>query len=288
MFDTIVIVDWSGGEDSGPRPRKDAIWAAAVRDGIAEEPVYLRNRDMAEDWLSRLFRAELEAGRRVFAGFDFPFGYPAGFTARVTAHANPLSLWDWFAAELEEGPKGNNRFHLAARLNGLYPGAGPFWFNGLKADLAGLPRKGQERAGHGAKERRLCETFAPGAFTCWQMGGAGAVGGQVMTGMARLSRLRAVFSGQIAVWPFEPLDRPIAFIEVWPSLYTDAVRAEAAPGEIRDRAQVRVVAGIVAAMAAGGALGTVLDAVPEAARAEEGWIFGVPAPPIPADPCRGG
>ncbi|HBU55668.1 MAG TPA: molybdopterin guanine dinucleotide synthesis, partial [Sulfitobacter sp.] len=26
-FNTFVVVDWSGGNDTGPTPRKDAIWA---------------------------------------------------------------------------------------------------------------------------------------------------------------------------------------------------------------------------------------------------------------------
>lgn len=277
-FDTIVVVDWSGGRDTGPRPCRDAIWAAVIRDAVPHEPVYLRNRDVAEDWLKRLIAAELAAGRRVLAGFDFPFGYPAGFAARITGHADPLALWDWYAAELVDSAAGNNRFHLAGRLNGLFPGTGPFWFNGLGGEVPGLPRKGCERQGHGMAERRLCEQRAKGTFTCWQMGGAGAVGGQVMTGMHRLTRLRAAFAGQIAVWPFEPLTRPIVLVEVWPSLLAPGVRVLALPGEIRDRAQVRVVAGHLARMAESGTLATALDAAPPVARREEGWILGLPAP----------
>ena len=45
--------------------------------------------------------------------------------------------------------------------------------------------------------RHAVEHLAPGAFTCWQMGGAGAVGGQVMTGLAVLQRLRRRFAGQL-------------------------------------------------------------------------------------------
>ncbi len=276
-FDTIVIVDWSSGKDSGPRPRKDAIWAAVVRDGIAEAPEYLRNRVAAESWMSTLFAEEIEKGRRLFAGFDFPFGYPRGFAKRVTGRTDPLTLWDWYAAHLVDGPTGNNRFHLAARLNGLFPGDGPFWFNGLKTAVPGLPHKGRARHGHGMVERRLCEKAAKGAFTCWQMGGAGAVGGQVMTGMASLARLRAAFADQIGVWPFEPLTRPIAFVEVWPSLYAAEIARDQAAGEIKDAAQVRVLAKRIAAMSAAGGLSKALDDVPAEAMTEEGWIFGAPA-----------
>ncbi len=277
-FDTFVIVDWSGGKDTGRRPRKDAIWAGLVRNGQAEEPTYLRNRQAAEEFLAGLFREELAAGRRVFAGFDFPFGYPRGFSLAATGRADPLALWAWYAQELEDGPAGNNRFDLAGRLNRIFPGKGPFWFNGLRRDIPGLPRKGSDRDGlHGMAEKRLCERLAKGAFTCWQMGGAGAVGGQVMTGMASLARLRAAFPDKIAVWPFEVLARPIALVEVWPSLHADEIAALRGDGEIKDRAQVRVLADRIAAMAARGDLDAALAEVPESARSEEGWIFGLPA-----------
>ena len=50
-FDTVLMVDWSGGNDRGAKPKKDAIWAALVRGGRAGEPIYLRNRQVAEAWL---------------------------------------------------------------------------------------------------------------------------------------------------------------------------------------------------------------------------------------------
>ena len=42
LFDTYCMVDWSGGNDTGPRPRKEAIWACIERGGDVQEPVYLR------------------------------------------------------------------------------------------------------------------------------------------------------------------------------------------------------------------------------------------------------
>lgn len=274
-FDTIIIVDWSGGNDRGPTPKKDAIWAALIRDDTAEPPRYFRNRQVAEAWLGDIFAAELAAGRRVLAGFDFPFGYPSGFSRRVTGRADPLAIWDWFAARLEDEPKRNNRFHLAGRLNALFPGTGPFWFNGLKEDVAGLQRRKDGWGGHGLEERRLCERAAKGAFSCWQMGGAGAVGSQVMTGMAALARLRAQSPGAIAVWPFEALDAPIALLEVWPSLFARAVAAATRPDDIKDAVQVSVLADWIAGLRNEGTLERALSDMPEEARIEEGWIFGL-------------
>lgn len=277
-YDTVVMVDWSGGNDTGPRPRRDAIWAAVARDGVLDAgETYLRNRAAAAGWLADLLDGELAAGRRVLAGFDFPFGYPAGFAGRLTGRADPLAVWSWMAEHLEDGPGGNNRFDLAGRINAMFPGVGPFWFNGLGRDIAHLPRRGRDRHGHGMAERRQVETRAAGSFPCWQLGGAGAVGSQVMTGMAALERLRRAFPGQISVWPFEPLDRPVVLAEVWPSLLGDAVRAAMREGEIRDAVQVRVLARAIAAAARDGRLVAMLEAAPGEARREEGWILGVGA-----------
>ncbi|MEX5727176.1 molybdopterin molybdotransferase [Rhodovulum iodosum] len=276
-FDTIVVVDWSAADDRGPTPKKDAIWAAVQRNGAAAPPVYLRSRTAAEDWLAGLCEAELAAGRRLLLGFDFPFGYPAGFAESVVKATDPLALWDWFAAALPLEAKAAERFHLAARLNALFPGVGPFWFNGLQDDIPHLPRT-DIREGHGMAERRLCEESAAGAFPLWQMGGAGAVGGQAMTGMAALARLRARFQGQVAVWPFEPLDAPIALVEVWPSLFASDIAAAQGPDEIKDAAQVRVLAAHIATAQRDGHLDCALSDVPVEAKTEEGWILGLGQP----------
>ena len=276
-FDCVIVVDWSGGNDTGPRPRKDAIWACRACQGEADAPVYLRNRQAAFDWLCTTIEAEREQGRRVLAGFDFPFGYPDGFGSALTGRTDPLALWDWFGTHLEDTPRLNNRFDLAGRINARFPGTGPFWFNALGRDVPGLPRLGRERGGHGLAERRLVETLAPGAFTCWQMGGAGAVGSQAMTGLAMLSRLRAALAGQVAVWPFQTPDAPVVLVEVWPSLVDDAVRALQRTDEVRDAAQVRVLADALGRMAQTGTLQDALSAPLPDAALREGWILGVGA-----------
>lgn len=263
-FDTIVMVDWSSGNDRGRSPKKDGIWAGVQRADGPQEPVYLRNRQVAEDWLVTFFRAEMQAGRRVLAGFDFPFGYPAGFARAVTGADDPLALWDWFEGRAEDTPKANNRFDLAGQINlEIGAGKGPFWFNGAQRDIAGLARTKADYA-NPFPDKRQCEHLAKGAFTCWQMGGAGAVGGQVMMGLPVLARLRRQFD--VAVWPFEPLAAPIAFVEIWPSLTVGA----APEGMIKDAWQVAEVARQVGAIPA-----DVLDEILTVDAPEEGWIFGL-------------
>lgn len=259
-FDSFVMVDWSGGNDRGAAPKRDAIWAC----GAGEVPVYLRNRQVAEDWLCARIEGELAAGRRLCLGFDFPFGYPAGFAGALGV-AGPLALWDWFEARIEDAPGANNRFDLAGEVNRRFGGNGPFWGNGLQRDIDGLPRT---KAGYRNPfpDRRAVERLAKGSFTCWQLSGAGAVGSQVMMGLPVLARLRRRFAGRVAAWPFEALDRPVALVEIWPSLDMPPVPE----GWIRDAWQVRSVADRLAAMAP--------EALAEALQveaAEEGWILGV-------------
>lgn len=277
-FDTFAMVDWSGGNDTGLRPRKDAIWACVVRNGTALEPVYLRNRQIAENWLGDLIDTELAEGRRLLLGFDFPFGYPQGFARALTGTDDPLTLWDWFERRIQDAPKANNRFDLAGQINRQFGGNGPFWANGLARDIDGLPRT---KAGYHNpfEDRRAIETRAKGSFTCWQMAGAGAVGGQVMMGLPVLARLRRRFASKLSVWPFEPLSTPVALVEIWPSLTLGA----APDDRIKDAWQVEQVALNLAHMPV-----LELEALLDVYAPEEGWILGVPQnkPDIAPPPLR--
>ncbi len=267
-FDSFVVVDWSSGNDTGPRPRKDAIWAGAVLDGVEQEPLYFRNRPLAVDWLRKLFASEILAGRRLLAAFDFPFGYPTGFARGLTGTDDPFEVWAYLHEHLIDMPNSNNRFALAGEINALFPGVGPFWFNALKHDIPHLPRKGLDRRDHGQSERRVAEQRAQGAFTCWQMGGAGAVGGQVMTGIAALQSLRLEFPQDVAVWPFQQNEAPVLLVEIWPTLIDGIVRDQ--KDEIRDRAQVRLLTRALAGLPEDRLAAMLAVDAPE-----EGWIFGL-------------
>ncbi|WP_106746328.1 molybdenum cofactor synthesis domain-containing protein [Yoonia maritima] len=245
-FDSVLMVDWSGGNDRGPTPKKDAIWACVAREGDAEDPLYFRNRHEAEQWIETFLAQEQALNRRVLAGFDFAFGYPHGFSNALTGSDDPLALWDWFAERVIDTAKENNRFELAGEINGLFSGIGPFWGNGLKRDIAGLPRKGSLRTNTSFAERRSAEQIATRAFPVWQLSGAGAVGSQVIMGLPMLSRLRHKFS--VSVWPFEPLENPITFIEIWPSLIAKAVTATQPTDRIKDAHQVWLMAKAISGM----------------------------------------
>ena len=91
----------------------------------------------------------------------------------------------------------------------------------------------------------------------------------MFTGLPVLERLRRQFAGQIAVWPFEPLDRPVSFVEIWPGLINPAVKEAEARGGIRDAHQVGMLARAVSRLPEA-RLKVMLDV----SAPEEGWIMG--------------
>ncbi len=275
-FDTVMVVDWSGGNDTGPRPRKDAIWSAVARNGASDNPVYHRNRVAVMAYIRAFLSEERAEGRRVLVGFDFPFGLPSGAASAISGSADPLDLWDWFAQNLQDTPETNDRYALAGRINGLFPGHGPFWFNGTSEDVKGLPHKKSDWAlPPDLSEHRAVERETAGTFSCWQLGGAGAVGSQMITGMACLSALRSELGDTVSVWPFQATDTPIVLAEVYPSILRDAVNAALTtnPDEVKDAVQVRLLARALSRMATAGTLDAALEAVPEIGKTE-GWILG--------------
>jgi molybdopterin molybdotransferase len=271
MFDAVLMIDWSGGNDRGPRPTRDAIWACRATSMGTDPPVYLRNRQIAEDWITRTIARDIANGLRVCAGFDFPLAFPQGFACALIGRDDPQGLWDWFAGRVVDGPNANNRFDLAGQINADFPGVGPFWGNGLSRDIAHLPRRGNERTFRWPHPRRATESAAKGSFEVWQLSGAGAVGGQAIMGMPLLARLCRRFAGQVVAWPFDPAgSRPLTLMEIWPSLIAPEIAAGTGMSEIRDAAQVRIMAGLIARLP-GEAIHRLLDHPPS----PEGWIFGV-------------
>lgn len=270
-FDRIVVVDWSASKVPSPKkPSPDAIWMAVHYAG-ATTCTYHRTRHDVIAALCVQFDDALSKGERVLAGFDFPFGYPAGFARAVSGSDDPLVLWADLAARIEDGAdNANNRFDVARDLNRVFPGVGPFW--GCPADLADvdLPTKGSARHGHGMSERRKIETLIPSAQPCWKLYTTGSVGSQALLGIARLQGLRDRYGAALSVSPFQAPDTQIVLTEVYPSLLAKDVSAHQGADEIIDRAQVRVLAEAFA-----GLPGDRLDEMLCEGDAQEGWILGL-------------
>lgn len=265
-FDTILVVDWSAAEGVR-RAEKDAIWIGIARNGAAEAPVHMPTRRAAEAWLADTMRTEIAAGRRVMAGFDFPFGYPRGFARAVTGRDDTLALWDWLAARIDDDEKGrNNRFDVASELNRLFPGTGPFWGKPNEDDWPDIPYRGTARDGHGMAEKRASDLAAKASSSVWQLFFNPTVGSQALMGLPMLSRLRRIEG--VATWPFEPWqDAPAVLTEIWPGLIERAVKA--AGDGIRDAHQVRLLSLALSRLPA-----DELRAMMDIEAPEEGWILG--------------
>ncbi|MBM7068533.1 molybdopterin molybdenumtransferase MoeA [Actibacterium sp. 188UL27-1] len=265
------MVDWSArSKPSAQRPEADAIWIA-----VDDDVTYHRTRAAAEAALIDLLDQAAADGDCILVGFDFAFGYPAGFAKGLIGRDDAKGVWAWLADAITDSPdNANNRFETADRINASFPGTGPFWGRvKTRGDLPALPWGKDGRGGFGLAEHRMTEEQAKGAKTVWQLMGNGAVGSQVLLGLPLLHRLSQRFGACLAVWPFEQADnQQIVVAEIYPSLINTMV-TEA--GGIKDAAQVRLLAAAFAEMQTRGTLGEAFAAAPDRPQThQEGWILG--------------
>jgi precorrin-8X/cobalt-precorrin-8 methylmutase len=292
LFDAYVMVDWSAA--AVPRRGKDSIWVCRWRRGerkpLLENP---QTRLAARDLLLRGLEAEVAARRSVLAGFDFPFGYPAGFAARLGDGGDWRSVWQLLAEWLEEkGDNANNRFAVAARLNErVSAAAAPFW--GCPAGEENSFLRARHHRLHetmGLPEKRLADAWARGPQPVWKLYGNGSAGSQALTGIPVIRWLRHQLAAAAVIWPFEtglapPARAPgrVVFAEIYPSLVPPRSR----PGEVKDAAQLRAIARHFIDLDDAGGLAALFAAdprlTPEERRRverEESWILGVIGAPV--------
>lgn len=305
LFDAYIAVDWSSKNTPTPRKEsRDAIWVGESffdDEGCLHtvDAVYCRTRHTAQVHVRSRLQVHVDARRRVFLGFDFPYGYPAGF-ARALGLADERppwrQVWDELTRLVEDNERNrNNRFLVADALNarcGVSPG--PFWGHDGKDYPALLRTKSDYPYWVGPdlalKYFRIVENVARGSFSAWQLFGNGSVGGQCLVGIPVVHRLRyePTFAPMSRVWPFEtgftahptPEQGPfVLHAEIWPGvpLFIPAKWCD----DIRDREQVRTVVCQLAALDADGHLGALFDTPRQLSREavrvcerEEGWILG--------------
>jgi len=207
----------------------------------------------------------------------------AGFGRRLAGSDDPFAIWAWLARRITDDARNRHNLRaVAAAANAAFPGVGPFWGNGARAEMPGLPRLKPAALPPGLAAHRATETAARAGGaqpkTAWQLAGAGAVGAQALVGLPVLYRLRAAHRRRVAVWPFEAPTAPVVLAEVYPSLLARAVAASGAadPAEVRDAVQVRLLARALWRLSRSGGLGAAFAAAPPDAGAE-GWILGVGA-----------
>ncbi|RYE45019.1 MAG: precorrin-8X methylmutase [Hyphomicrobiales bacterium] len=291
LFDRYIAVDWSAANAPTTKAKDgaDSIWvgdATRSTSGIhLAESRNPRTRFEAMDLLTTLLRSARSNGHRVVVGFDFPFGYPDRAAARIAGAADWERLWATFHERVRDDSRNrSNRFAVADEINGTLHPDGPFYWGhpvGQTYDNLAPTRLGLNY--EAIAERRIVEQRAK-AKSVWQLNGAGSVGGQALTGIAQLQRLRKFggFDGEMGIWPFETdferdLSWPIVITEIYPSIFAFD-RALSPP----DRAQVEAVAHGFAELDGRDQLGELLSAPADLSAAErevvlreEGWIVGV-------------
>jgi precorrin-8X/cobalt-precorrin-8 methylmutase len=296
LFDAYVMVDWSAR--AVPRTGRDSVWLATVeRDDTGPTTERLANpatRRQAVAALVDLLSDLIARDRTTLVGFDFAFGYPAGFAGRLRPDAPTwTTVWKELAARIRDGDdNANNRFVIAARLNERISGtAFPFW--GSASAVAEDCLSPTRPAGYGEgslDEFRITERQRPGPQSTWKLAGAGSVGSQTLLGVAHAHALRhhPWLADAVRVWPFETglvaLTPPpaggwrVILAEIYPSMLTVTPQ----PGEVKDAAQVRSLARHFAALDATGELAPLFAGPPQLSaddrrivEREEGWILGI-------------
>ena len=273
LFDGYVAVDWSA--NGRRKTGKDSIWIAGRGSCAMKEPENPATRVEAITRIEKLLKRATESGQRLLCGFDFPFGYPIGTARMLTGRDGWEAVWSRIAEVIEDRPSNaNNRFCAAALLNAAFVGKGPFWGHHPKWDVPGLPRT--RPSGWGSNlppEKRRAENEVKRAQPVWKLWGNGSVGGQALTGIAALQKLRHRVGAQ--VWPFETLGEGQAHVlaEIFPSLI------EPAPGPaVKDARQVSSIAAAMETLDKHGALAKHLSApigMPASVCKEEGLILGM-------------
>jgi hypothetical protein len=287
LFDHHVIIDWSAA--SQKKKGRDSIWICHVGPG-GEDCQNPDTRQRAKLLLAEIIATAIGRGERILLGFDFPFGYPVGFAARLGLAGIPWqAVWDEIAGLLHDGDDNrNDRFFVGAELNRRASGGRfPFW--GCPARFAHEflgPKHHGRHQDEGLAEKRLIDCWMRGAQPCWKLAYTGSVGSQALTGIPVVRELRgnSAWADRARIWPFEtglslPEDARIVFAEVWPSWWS--VRRDLGPPN--DKAQVRTVAALFAAHDRAGELASwfappIHEADVWRILAEEAWTLGVMEP----------
>jgi len=292
-FDAYVMVDWSSC--ASPATGNDSIWIARgawlSRTFTAGPPQNVSTRVQAIDTLRNQLLLWRKEGKRVLIGFDFAFGYPAGF-ARALGLTSPGGAWkavhEYFASSVNDSAKNkHNRDSFAAECNRRIGAPGPFWGCTASAVTHSLTLKRVfQFPHHGLEEWRATEIAARRRLTTqpvWKLNSGPSVGGQTIMGIKHLHEL--AISVDSHIWPFEGWRTPdgpsIWFAEIFPSIvryseWADEYRTR------RDRTQVQSCVRYAAEQDSAGLLtadfakpATLDSAALAKVEEEEGWILWV-------------
>ena len=285
------MVDWSAAAKPATGP--DSIWVGVlkrnVRFQMAFEAHNPSTRAEAETLLNAVLDDLKRKRERVLVGFDFPLALPRGTAAALKLQGEPWrALMDFVAREVKDKPNNaNNRFQVGAKMNRLMTGeAFPFWGAPERDAQATLSTKRpREHTPADLPEFRLAEQAIKGPTPIWKLYYQGSVGGQALTGLPVVKRLRD--NRAVKLWPFETGWRPLApsdlegvdavIAEIYPSMFGTKPTGR----EVKDEAQVRGACERFNALDEKGQLAALFGPAKDDARCdvverEEGWILGAP------------
>jgi hypothetical protein len=297
LFSAYVIVDWSAA--SKPTTGADSVWIGVlkrdVRFRMAFESFNPPTRAEAEKRLNLVLDDLKKRSERALVGFDFPLGFPRGFAEalKLPGDAPWRAAWNQLDKMVKDkADNTNNRFGVASEINRrLTGGPIPFWGCPPKDALTTLqPKKTRPHGPDDLPEFRHADLAAKGAASIWKLYYNGSVGGQAILGMPAVRRLKLARGEGLKAWPFETGFRAlteadlagvdVVVAEVYPSM----LKAQGAPGEVKDLTQVRTTAEHFARLDEANKFGALFgptktaaaDVVLDAER-EEGWILGAEA-----------
>ncbi|MDZ4776583.1 MAG: cobalamin biosynthesis protein CbiG [Alphaproteobacteria bacterium] len=293
LFDAYIMVDWSAA--SKPTTGTDSIWIGILKKNVRFQLAFeAHNPATRAEALALLEKSIADLQRRndrILLGFDFPLGFPEGTAAALKLKGDAWSaMIDFVAAEMRDKPDNtNNRFQVGAKMNRLMTNSAfPFW--GAPAKDAQTMLAVKRPRDHGADdlpEFRRAEQAIKGPSSIWKLYYQGSVGGQALTGLPVLKKLKTKLGDAMKLWPFETGWKTLTLAdvegvsvvaaEIYPSLYA----TKATAFEVKDAVQVRAAAEHFAALDEKGRLGGVFgpkkdqETHAEIVTQEEGWILGV-------------
>ncbi|RAK61008.1 cobalamin biosynthesis protein CbiG [Phenylobacterium hankyongense] len=297
LFSAYVIVDWSAA--SKPTTGADSVWIGVlkrdVRFRMAFESFNPPTRGEAEKRLAAILDDLKKRSERALVGFDFPLGFPRGFAEALKLPGEQpwRAAWDQVDKMVKDKVDNtNNRFGVASEINRRITGGPfPFWGCPPKDALTTLqPKRTRAHGPDDLPEFRHADLAAKGAASIWKLYYNGSVGGQAILGIPAVRRLKQTRGDGVKAWPFETGFKTlteadlagvdVVLAEVYPSL----IKAQGAPGEVKDLTQVRSTAEHFARLDEANKLGALFgpgktaapDVVLDAER-EEGWILGAEA-----------
>jgi precorrin-8X/cobalt-precorrin-8 methylmutase len=280
-FDAFLMVDLSAKKT--PSKGLDSVWFCLLEKPgriTLENP---RTRHDAFSAIGLILQSMIKDKKRCLVGFDFAFGYPAGFAKALRLSGIPwLKIWEYLFNRIQDRSNNeNNRFEIAAEMNRLISnGPGPFWGCPPGEVCASLTRK---RPKMSLREDRITDRKIRGPQSIWKLYGNGSVGSQALMGIPYVYRLRfhSSVSDEVRVWPFETGFRSssgslITLAEVYPSWLQDSRSGHA----VKDARQVRALCQRFFELDQSGDLQRLFAPVsspPEmdAVQNEEGWILGL-------------